>query len=341
MLVQDHKPIYKKLRWGVLGCANIAIKSVIPAIQQSETGYVLGIASRNLEKAQETADHFQIERVYSDYQALLQDPEIDAVYIPLPNHLHYEWTIKAAQYKKHVLCEKPLSLNLKEAKEMLIASQQNRVYLAEAFMYAYHPRYTKIKEIINSGDIGEIRGIHGTFTFNNASDVNNVRFQSQMGGGALYDVGCYPIHAARFLLETEPEAVTVHAFFSPQHDHVDMMASGLLEFPNGISLTFDCGMWADRRNTLQILGTEGRIEIPSAFICRSHEDSRLLVLSKGEKQKEILLPFVNQYTLQVDQFALVILTEEPPLIPTSDSVRNMHVLEACLKSAKERLRVTL
>jgi len=340
-MLQNQTSHSRKLRWGILGCANIALKSVIPAIQHSESGYVLGIASRNLEKAQKTADHFHIERIYSNYQALLQDPEIDAVYIPLPNHLHYEWTIKAAQYKKHVLCEKPLSLNKREAKEMLIACQQNGVYLAEGFMYAYHPRYTKIKEILRSGDIGEIRGIHGAFTFNNASDVNNVRFQSQMGGGALYDVGCYPIHAARFLLETEPEAVTVHAYFSPQHDHVDMMASGLLEFPNGIGLTFDCGMWANRRNTLQILGTEGRVEIPSAFICRSHEDSRLLVFSKDEKQKEILLPYVNQYSRQVDQFARVILSGETPLIPTSDSVHNMHVLEACLKSAKERLRVTL
>jgi xylose dehydrogenase (NAD/NADP) len=328
-----------KFNWGVLGCAGIAIRAFIPGVQQSELGEVAAIASRDEAKAKETAAKLGIPVAYSSYEQLLADPGINAVYIPLPNHLHKEWTIKAAQAGKHVLCEKPVAMNAAEAQEMVEVCRAAGVTYAEAFMYRHH-RYTRIKEIIASGEIGDIRAIHGAFTFNNSAAAANVRFHRDMGGGGIYDVGCYPISAARFILEQEPEAVTCHAFFSPQHDGVDMMASGLVEFPNSVALTFDCGMWAAGRNTLEILGTSGRIEVPSAFVSKPDSSSNFFVHVKGGKREEEVA-LVNQYSVQADDFARTAWDGAPQKFEPSDSVSNMRVIDACLKSAKERIRVTL
>ncbi|WP_282935401.1 Gfo/Idh/MocA family oxidoreductase [Paenibacillus sp. RC67] len=329
-----------KLRWGVLGCAGIAKRAVIPGIQQSQTGVVAAIASRGEDKAKETAAQLNIPTYYGSYEALLADDQIDAVYIPLPNHLHKEWTIRAAEAGKHVLCEKPFALNAEEAEEMKAACAKAGVKLAEAFMYRHHPRYAMIKDIMQSGEIGTIRGIRGAFTFNNAKDANNVRYKQFMGGGSLYDVGVYPISAARFLLEQEPQAATVHAFFSPEHDHVDMMASGLLEFADGVALTFDCGMWAAGRNVLEVLGTEGRIEVPSAYVVRQNEDDHFFVTVKGER-REVTVPYVNQYALQADDMGRSVLEGKQQRFEPSDAVLNMRVIDACMKSAQERIRVVL
>lgn len=326
----------RKVRWGVLGCANIAIRSVIPGIRQSETGEVVAIASRDQSKAQAVAAQLDIPHAYGSYEDLLRDESIDAVYIPLPNHLHKPLTLAAAEHGKHVLCEKPIALSAREAEAMVEACEQSGVLLAEAFMYRYHPRYDRIQAIIQSGEIGELRGIHGTFTFNNAKAASNVRFHREMGGGGIYDVGCYPISAARLILGTEPEAVTVHALLSPQHDGVDMMASGLVEFPNHVGLTFDCGMWADFRNTLEILGTDGRIEVPSAFI----GPPSIHVVANGERREEAF-PEVNQYALQADSFGRSIRDGQPLRFAPNDAVLNMRVIDACLESATERRRVTL
>ncbi len=328
-----------KIRWGIVGCANIAIHAVIPAIRQSETGEVAAIASRGANKARKTAEQFDIPVAYGSYEQLLADDSIDAVYIPLPNHLHREWTIRAAEAGKHVLCEKPLALNAAEARQMAEACERAGVKLAEAFMYRHHPRYERIKQIAQSGEIGYIRGIHGAFTFNNAKDRNNVRFKADMGGGSVYDVGCYPISAARFILEQEPEAATLHAFFSPEHENVDMFASGLVEFPGGVALTFDCGMWADFRNTLQIVGSDGRIDVPSAFVVKP-EEAGFFVTVKGERREE-RVPVVNQYALQIDDFGRRILEGKPVKFSPEDAVNNMRVIDACLRSAKERIRVSL
>ncbi|ULL15788.1 gfo/Idh/MocA family oxidoreductase [Paenibacillus sp. H1-7] len=329
-----------KLRWGVLGCAGIAKRAVIPGIQQSQTGEVTAIASRDEQKARETAAQLNIPKAYGSYEAILADDTIDAVYIPLPNHLHKEWTIRAAEAGKHVLCEKPIALNAEETEEMVAACAKAGVKLAEAFMYRHHPRYEMIKEIIRSGEIGTIRGIHGAFTFNNAKDANNVRYKQFMGGGSLYDVGVYPISAARFLLEQEPQAATVHAFFSPDHDHVDMMAAGLLEFPDSVALTFDCGMWAAGRNVLEVIGTDGRIEVPSAYVSRQNADDHFFVIAKGER-REVAVPYVNQYALQADDLGRSVLEGTPQRFEPSDAVLNMKVIDACLKSAQERVRVVL
>jgi xylose dehydrogenase (NAD/NADP) len=330
----------KKLRWGILGCAGIAKRAVIPGIQASETGVTAAIASRNEDKAKETAAQFNIPTAYGSYEALLEDENIDAVYIPLPNHLHKEWTIKAAEAGKHVLCEKPIALNAEEAAEMAAACNKAGVKLVEAFMYRHHPRYAMIQEVIKSGEIGLIRGIHGAFTFNSSQNHNNVRFNNEWGGGSLYDVGVYPISAARMILGQEPEAATVHAFFSPEHDNVDMMASGLLEFPGHVALTFDCGMWAAGRNVLEILGSDGRIELPCAFVNHFNADDHFFVTVKGER-REVEVPYINQYALQADDFGRSVLEGTDLKFQSSDAIQNMLVIDACLKSARERIRVVL
>lgn len=329
----------KKLRWGIIGCAGIAIRSVIPGIMLSQTGEVAAIASRDEEKVKSTAGSLGIPVAYSSYEALLEDDSIDAVYIPLPNHLHKEWTIRAAEAGKHVLCEKPFALNAAEAEEMVAACGKAGVHLAEAFMYRHHPRYDRVKEIIESGEIGTIRGIHGTFTFNASGAKGNVRFHRHMGGGALYDIGCYPFSAARYILGKEPVAATVQAFFSPEHGDVDMMASGLVEFPDSIGLTFDCAMWASGRNTLEILGTEGRIYLPSAFVAAPDQASAFSVFVGGEQREETFQP-VNQYALQADDFAQAVWGGQPRFAP-EDAVHNMKILDACLQSADQRIRVQL
>ena len=330
----------RKIRWGVIGSAGIAKRSVIPGIQQSETGEVVAIASRTLEKAQQTAAELDIPIAYGSYEEVLDDPHIDSVYIPLPNHLHKEWTIRAAKAGKHVLCEKPLALNAEEAREMAEACEEAGVIFAEAFMYRYHPRYQSISDIIKSGEIGELRGIYANFTFNNAGDKGNVRYKKEWGGGSLYDVGVYPISAARMLLEEEPQAATVHALFSEEHGDVDMMASGLLEFEKGVALTFDCGMWAAGRNVLEVIGTDGRIEVPSAFVVHQDQQDNFVVITK-EGSREVEVPKLNQYALQADAFGQSVLEGKPLPFPASDAILNMKVLDACLTSARERRRVEI
>lgn len=329
----------RKLRWGIVGCAGIAIRAVIPGIRQSELGEVVAIASRDLPKAQETAAKLDIPVAYGSYEALIAAPDIDAVYIPLPNHLHKEWTIRAAEAGKHVLCEKPIALDAPEAEEMVAACRKAGVHLAEAFMYRHHPRYDQIAEVIRSGEIGEVRGIRGTFTFNNAADAANVRYRKDWGGGSVYDIGCYPISVARLLLGEEPVAATAHAFFSPEHDDVDMMAAGLLEFSGGVALTFDCGMWAAGRNNVEVVGTLGRIEIPSAFVT-PQDGSHFEVIIGGERRK-VDVPLVNQYALQADSFARTVLYGETPRFAAEDAVRNMRVIDAVLQSAREYKRVVI
>lgn len=335
--IESWCPMTNRLfRFGVIGCAGIARGSVIPGIKQSTTSIVAAIASRDLLKAQETAEILEIPMAYGSYEELLKDPSLDAVYIPLPNHLHMEWSIRAMEAGKHVLCEKPMALTEREAARMLEVSRSTGKHLAEAFMYRYHPRYEQIKEIIASGEIGEVRGIHGTFTFNNYADKNNVRYRKDWGGGSIYDVGCYPISAARLILGSEPEAATVHALLSPEHDNVDMMAAGVIEFKNSVALTFECGMWAAFRNTLEIVGTEGRIEVPSAFI---GNPNFYIHTNKGKREEN--QEMFNTYALQADHFARTVWGEESARFGPEDAVANMKVIDACIESAYTRQRIRI
>lgn len=329
----------KRLRWGILGCAAIADRAVIPAIQASETGELIGIASRDESKAKAKAEQFGIPKSYGSYEALLADPDIDAVYIPLPNHMHKEWTIEAAKAGKHILCEKPLALNGSEAQEMVDFCEEAGVHLAEAFMYRHHPRIARVKEIIASGEIGDLRAIRGVFTYNGAASAGDIRQVKAWGGGGLYDVGVYPLSAARLIMGVEPEAVTVHALFSPEHDDVDMMASGLVEFPGNVALTFDCGMWATFRNELEIVGTEGTIVLKPSFLPSKENDDITIQVGSAIRKEG---PYgVDAYVAQSDQFAKVVRGEEPPAYPSQDAVASMRLIDACLESARKRQRVVL
>ncbi|MGZ9586056.1 Gfo/Idh/MocA family protein [Paenibacillus marinisediminis] len=331
--------LIKPLRWGIMSTAYIAARAVIPAIEQSQHGILEAVASRDLGKAKQMAEQFKIAKAYGSYEELLADEEIDAVYIPLPNHLHKEWVLRAAASGKHVLCEKPLALNAAEAREMVAGCAAAGVHLAEAFMYRHHPRMEQIRSLIDAGEIGEIRGIHGAFTFNNARDFNNIRYRVDWGGGSLYDVGCYPLSAARYFLGREPEAVTVHAMFSAEHGDVDMMASGLVEFSDGIALTFDCGMWADNRQTLEILGTDGRIVLPVAYSA-GVDNAAYRVISRGIEREEVPEP-TNPYVAQADNFARAVARQPTLPLAADDAVHNMKLLEACLHAARERSRIVL
>lgn len=328
----------QKLRWGIMGCAQIATGSVMPAIMDSETGMITAVASRGLEKSSAVAEEFGIDKAYGSYEELLADKDIDAVYIPLPNHLHREWVIRAAEAGKHILCEKPIALNSEEAAEMVKACNDAGVHLAEAYMYRHHPRIAELQEIISSGEIGELRSIRGTFTYNDATDTSNIRFKSAWGGGSLYDIGCYPLSAARLLFGAEPEAVTVQAMFSPEHDNVDIMASGLVEFPKGLSLIFDCGMWAYNRQLLEILGTDGMIEVPMPFNARD-EDAEFFVHT-GEGVRRVDATGANPYTREVDDFAAAVFTGKKLFAP-EDAVLGMQLIETCLASAKKRERISM
>lgn len=325
-----------KVRWGIMSTASIGKRSVIPGIQQSKRNTVAAVASRSLENAEQFAKELNIPKAYGSYEELLQDPEIDAVYIPLPNHLHKEWTLKAAAAGKHILCEKPIALDEIEAKEMVEACEKAGVVLAEAYMYRHQQRYEDIKALIKDGEIGDIRGIHANFTFNGAANHNNIRYKKEWGGGSIYDVGCYPISAARFLLDEEPTAVTAHAFFSPEHGDVDMMAAGMMEFSNGVALTFDCAMWAAFRNELEILGTDGRIVMKAAFLGDQSYD-----IIKGDEVTTVQVENINPYSLQADSFADSVLDGKPTKFPFEDMIKNMKAVKGALLSAEKNERITL
>lgn len=328
----------RTLRWGILGTAGIAEGAFIPAVQNSERGVVEAIASRNEDKARGMAERMDVGRHYGSYEELLEDSNIDAVYIPLPNHLHKEWTIKAARAGKHVLCEKPSALNAEETAEMLEVCEAEGVLFAEAFMYRYGGKHARVREIIDSGEIGELRSMHGVFNYCSPDDIGNVRFNRSMGGGSIYDIGVYPISAARMIMGSEPLWASAHAFFSPRHDEVDMAASGLLAFRSGVSMTFECGMWSYNRSYFEITGTKGRIELPYMFDWRGNPQ---IVIDTDRERREEKLHGTDHYVLQADAFARAVFGEEKLLFSPDDALLNMRVVDACLKSARQGCRVEI
>jgi len=326
----------KKVNWGILSTAGIAKKATIPAIKRTGNSVVKAIASgSDIEKAKEIAGIFNIEKTYDSYEKLLDDPDIHAVYIPLPNHLHKEWTIKAAKKGKHILCEKPAALNADEVLEMKKACKENNVLFMEAFMYQYHPQHEFVKSLVESGEIGEVGYIQGAFTFymNKEDRGNNIRMNSEKGGGSLYDVGCYPIHAIRNLLQTEP--LTIHAFSElDKTHHVDADAIVHLTFPNGIRATIDSSFNLAMRNEYRIHGTKGSIIVPRAFRPDNHGGEGIVIIeTTGSYRIETL--YGDQYADQIAHFANAILNNDPHLKQTyTNTINNMRVLDACYESIK-------
>ncbi|THU33043.1 Gfo/Idh/MocA family oxidoreductase [Niastella caeni] len=320
----------KKIRWGILSTAKIAREKVIPAMQRGRYCEIAAIASRNPEQAKEVANGLKIPTVYGSYEELLNDPAIDAVYIPLPNHLHVEWSIKSIQAGKHVLCEKPIALSSAEATQLLQVAQQNpQIKVMEAFMYRFHPQWVLAKELVDEARIGQLKTIHSFFSYYNA-DPNNIRNKKDLGGGGMMDIGCYCVSLARFLFNSEPVRVQGHVTIDPVLQ-TDTLASGILEFAAGTA-TFTCSTQLMPYQRVQILGTEGRVEIEIPFNAPPDQDTRLWLHTKNGSEEMIFEP-VDQYTLQGDLFAQSILNNTPVPTPLQDAINNMKIIEAVFATA--------
>jgi predicted dehydrogenase len=321
-----------KVNWGVLGTARIATEKVIPAMQLGRYCLVTAIASRARDRAQAAAGKLGIKKAYGSYEDLLADPEIDAVYIPLPNHLHVPWSIKALEANKHVLCEKPIGLSSEEARALLdTAKRHPRLKAMEAFMYRHHPQWQRSRQLVAEGGIGQLRTIQSFFSYYNA-DPSNIRNQAEIGGGGLMDVGCYPISLSRFIFGAEPQKVFAIVEYDPNFK-TDRLASGILDFGSGTS-TFTCSTQLVRYQRVNILGTEGRVEIEIPFNVPPDRPS-IIWHQNGTEIEEIVLESCNQYTIQGDLFSQAILSNTEVPTPLEDAVANMKVLEALVRSGKD------
>jgi len=328
--------VSKKVNWGVLSTAKIAREHVIPAMQAGDATNVLAIASREEDRARDLARQFGIPKAYGSYDALLADPDIDAIYNPLPNHLHAPLTIKALEAGKHVLCEKPIALDADEARQIEQAQQKTGLLVAEAFMVRFHPQWRRVREIARSGRLGDVRAIHTIFAYFLA-DPSNIRNQADIGGGGLYDVGCYAINTARYIFENEPEQV-IGLFAIDPDLKTDRMMSGLAEFSGDRHLAFTCATQLVRSQRVQILGTLGRIEIEIPFNAPAGAETTFLVDDgrdlAGSGREVVRVPACNQYTLQSDAFSRAVTGEQALEWSASDAVLNMRVIDAFFRSAR-------
>ena len=325
----------EKVRWGVLGAAKIAVEKVIPAMQQGDWSAVAAIASRDVEKARAVAQAKGIPKAYGSYEELLADDDVEAVYNPLPNHLHVPWTTRAAEAGKHVLCEKPISLSLVEARTLLAVRDRTGVKIQEAFMVRTHPQWLGTRALIAAGRIGELRAVTGFFSYFNR-DPANIRNRPDIGGGALMDIGCYPVTLARFIFGAEPHRVLGLIERDPEMG-VDRLTSALLEFPAG-QATFTCSTQLVPYQRMQLFGTRGRLEVEIPFNAPPDRPTRILVddgsdlFGGGVETEEF--PACDQYTIQGDLFSKAIREHGAQPIPLEDAVNNMAVIEAVFRSAE-------
>ena len=321
----------KKVRWGILSTAKIGREKVVPAMLQSELCEVTAMASPNKEKLEAAASSLGIKTTFATYEELLADPSIDAVYIPLPNHLHVKWAIKSLEANKHVLCEKPIGLSAAEAQTLIDASKKKpQLKIMEAFMYRFHPQWVYSKKIIREGKIGELRNVQSFFSYYNA-DFSNIRNRKDTGGGGLLDIGCYCISFARFLFEEEPLTVKGLIELDPQSG-VDRLASGLLTFSSGTS-SFTCSTQLMPYQRVNIIGTEGRIEIEIPVNIPGDKKARIWLHLKNGSE-EILFDAVDQYTLQCDAFSRSIINNTAVPTPLQDALDNMRVIEAIFRGVE-------
>src|SRR5215467_11786194 len=322
-----------KVRWGILSTANIAVMKVIPAMQKGVWSEVTAIASRDRGKAEDAARTLGIAKSYGSYQELLADPQIEAIYNPLPNQLHVPWSIKAAEAGKHVLCEKPLSLTVAEARKLLAVRDRMRVKIGEAFMVRTHPQWLRARELVTSGRIGQLRSALGFFSYFN-NDPSNIRNIAAYGGGALMDIGCYPITTSRFMFGEEPSRVLGLVERDPRMK-VDRLTSAILDFPSGQS-TFTCSTQLVPYQRSHFLGTRGRIEIEIPFNAPKDRPCRVLVddgsdlFGGGMVTEEFST--CDQYTLQGDMFSRAIRGDADVPVSLEDAIKNMAVIEAIFRS---------
>jgi len=323
------------VRWGVLGVADIAVKQVIPAMQQGRLSPIVAIASRDRAKAEAAARALGIPRAHGSYEALLADPDVEAVYIPLPNHLHVPWSIRAAEAHKHVLCEKPIARTAAEARELLAARDRTGVLVGEAFMVRTHPQWLRVRELVAAGRIGELRLVHGHFSYYRR-DPNDVRSKVEWGGGVLLDIGCYPVTLSRWLFGAEPTEVSAILERDPEFK-VDRLVSALLRFPTG-QATFTVAGQAAHHQRMQVLGTKGRIEVEIPFNPPPDHRARIFVDDgrdlRGAGVETITCEPVNQFTLQGDRFSEAVRGRGSVPVPLEDAIANMAVLDALFRSAE-------
>ena len=322
----------KKLNWGILSTAKIGIEKVIPAMQHGKLSKIVAIASRTHESAREAAKNLKIPKAFGSYQDLLDDTSIDAVYIPLPNHMHVPWTIKALAANKHVLCEKPIALTATEAKELLKETEKfPHLKVMEAFMYRHHPQWIRALELINGGGIGMVKTVHSFFSYYN-DDPENIRNMVDIGGGGLMDIGCYCISLARLIFDEEPQRVFGKIEYDPGFE-TDRICSGILDFVQGTS-TFTCSTQLVPYQRVNVFGTKGRIEIEIPFNAPPDKPCKML-FQNNEIIEEIEIKICDQYTIQGDLFSLAVLKNEKVPTPIEDALANMKVLEAVIQSAEK------
>ncbi|HEX6336112.1 MAG TPA: Gfo/Idh/MocA family oxidoreductase [Jiangellaceae bacterium] len=324
-----------RVRWGVLGVAAIATKKVIPAMQQAGNLEIAAIASRDAGRAARAASELGIPKHYCAYQELLDDPDIEAVYIPLPNNLHAEWTIRAAKAGKHVLCEKPLAMSASEAATVAIACEQAGVLLMEAFMYRLHPQWVKVRELVSAGLIGELRAINAVFAYHNV-DPSNIRNVAEYGGGALMDIGCYPINVARMMFQAEPTGVRAAMRRDPVFG-TDVLTSAVLDF-DGRHAAFVCSTQLEPDQRVDLLGTEGRLTVEIPFNIPPDRPTRLVHTAGGNPPVEpgtelIEVPATNQYRVQGELFAAAVRGQAGVPTPPADAIANMEVVDRIVAAA--------
>ncbi len=320
-----------KIYWGILSTAKIGLQKVIPGMQKGKYSEIAAIASRNLDNAKQAAQSLGIPKAYGSYEELLADKEIDAIYNPLPNHLHVEWTIKSLKAGKHVLCEKPIAMNYDEA--VYLQNEMKKflkLKVMEAFMYRHHPQILKTKKLIEDGAIGELKNIHTMFSYYN-DNPEDIRNKPDIGGGGLLDIGCYCISISRFLFDSEPKRVCAAIEYDPKLK-TDRLVSSIMEFSSG-STTFSCSTQLADHKRAEIFGTSGKIEIENPFTPQP-KDSAKIILYRGSDKEEIVFEPYDQYTIQGDLFSQAILNDTEAPTPFEDAVANMKVIDKIFESAK-------
>jgi len=329
----------KKIRWGILSTAKIAREQLIPAIQLSQFGEVVAIASRNQQRAEEVAGELQIAKAYGSYEELLEDPEIDAIYNPLPNDMHVPWSIRAIDEGKHVLCEKPIALDSRQAQQLLNHDKSKpEIKVMEAFMYRFHPQWQMVKSLVEDGRIGNIKQINSVFTYFK-DDPENIRSNPQQGGGGLMDIGCYCISAARWIYGREPKRVS-GVLLKHNDWNVDVLGNGILDFGDGRFSSFTYGTQTFADQYVELFGDRGKIRINRPFNPPADECSILEVYLPGGSETIEVVP-ANQYVIQVDAMARAIIDDTDVPYPLGDAMNNMRVIDALFKSAEEHRTETV
>jgi predicted dehydrogenase len=326
----------QKVRWGVLGVSRIATVKVIPAMQRGEWCEITAIASRDGARAEEAAQRLGIPKAYGSYEEMLGDPGIEAIYNPLPNHLHVPWSIRAAEAGKHVLCEKPIGMNVAETLELIAARDRTGVVMGEAFMVQSHPQWVRTMDLVRGGRIGPLRSALGSFSYFKL-DADNIRNIREYGGGGLMDIGCYPIKTSRMVFGEEPVRVSAAMVRDPRFGNIDILTSAILDYPSGYCV-FTCSTQEVPYQSMQFLGTTGRIEIEIPFNALEDRPSRIRIddgrdLTGSGVTVEEFAP-CDQYTIQGDLFSLAIRRGGPPPVPLEDALKNMAVIDAVFRSAE-------